>query len=132
MQGPAIFTVLSYGFGIVGILGTAFAFLRYSGYQATVNLQNDNIKALKDQNLLLKEELDEVKRSHESAGLAIADLQRQLKDFREVPLQQLSQSMTKMADTQERILEIIGKMPTFDNGLVVKTKDGQTATVKVE
>lgn len=38
-----------YGLGVLGIAGGVFSFLRFSNYKETVELQNDNINALKIQ-----------------------------------------------------------------------------------
>lgn len=43
------FTTISLFIGIFGIAGGVFSFLRFNNYQETVKLQNDNIRALKEQ-----------------------------------------------------------------------------------
>lgn len=131
MQFTNILVMLSYGVGILGVLGGVFAFLRYTSYQATVSLQNDNIKALQDQNKLLKEELSSIRKEYTESMKAIANLEGKLQSYKEIPLQQISESMLKIADSNTKILDILDKMPMLDNGLMVKPKEGQTATVRV-
>lgn len=130
-QFPNILVMASYLVGLLGIGGGVFSFLRYTSYQTTVKLQNDNIKALQDQNNIQKTELAEIKKAHIEDARAIANLEGKLQSYKEIPLQQISESMSKIADSNVKILSILEKMPMMDNGLMVKPKEGQTATVKV-
>ena len=52
---------ISYGFGVIGVAGIGYSFIRYSDYKTTVKLQNDNIKALRDQADTHTKEIAELK-----------------------------------------------------------------------
>ena len=66
------------------------------------------IKALEDQH-------DEDTKMHFENAKAIADLQGQVKIYKELALQDMAKSMTAIAETNQKILELLSTSTIVDN-----------------
>src|SRR5665213_623803 len=98
------FLGISYSIGIVGSFGAVFSFLRFSNYKETVQLQNDNIKALQDNAAILEKELEKHKKSQTDNLKAIARLEGQVDLYKELPLRELADGIKEVADSNKEIL----------------------------
>jgi chromosome segregation ATPase len=131
-------TVVSYGAGLVGISGFVFSFVRYNNYKGTVQLQNDNIKALQDQAVILKGELEKAEKSRIELNISIGNLQGKLESYKEIPLQEISRSLAKLATSNQDILTtlknsaIIAKANAKHGGMLVQTEDSAPLAVKLK
>lgn len=88
----------SYFVGIIGITGLVFGFIRYKNYTTTVELQNDNIKALEDQ-AKIHESTVEANKIH------IKALEARIAVIETLPLQSILEELKHIQTTQNRILE---------------------------
>jgi hypothetical protein len=84
---------------------------------------------------------DELKDNHQiqlSNVSAIADLQGQVKVYKELPLQELAEGIKQNNEISNKILDTLNKSADIaeavahDGGLLVKTKPNTPVTVKVE
>ena len=137
MEAETVLRIFSYGIGIVGVAGAIYSLFKYSNYKATVQLQNDNIKALKDKLSIIESDLADEKRARAESEKTISNLEGKLQSYKEIPLQQISTSLVKLAESNQQILTtlkqsaIIAAAAQKEGGLLVQTKEGQTATVQV-
>lgn len=93
---------VSYGVGIIGMAGFVFGFFRFSNYKETVQLQNDNIKALQDRDDLQQQEIDKLKTENKSLQLTIQEVKT-------IPLKEISMHMEKTNKALELIIKAGGK-----------------------
>lgn len=112
-----IFNVLGYCAFIIG--GIFYARSRVpnqtiDNYEKLSVAQEKRIKALEDQSKLDRED-------HIESMRAIADLQGQIKVYKELPLQEMAIAMDKISHTQEGILDSLNES---DHQL----PEGQTVT----
>lgn len=129
--------MISYGIGILGMVGGAFSFIRYSNYKATVQLQNDNIKALQDKVGILEDQLNMSRSANIEATKSISNLEGKLEAYKDIPLHDIKESLSSLADSNKEILSTLKKSVSIvpqgksEDGLTLKTREGQTATLKV-
>jgi hypothetical protein len=91
----------------LGIGGFIFSFLRYSNYKETVQLQNDNIKALQDNAVILQRELEKHKKSQTDNLKAIARLEGQVDLYKELPLRELAEGIKSVSVSNDKILKVL-------------------------
>lgn len=80
-------------FGIVAVVASAFVVFKSNAAKATIEMQNENIKALFDKQRIQEQEIQELREQN-------LNLQAQLDVFKSVPL-------TQIAATQEETHSII-------------------------
>lgn len=136
MQAETVLRIISYSIGIVGVAGAIYSLFKYSSYKATVQLQNDNIKALKDRLSILETDLADEKKARAESEKTISNLEGKLQSYKEIPLQEISTSLVKLADSNQEILTTLKNSALVataqkEGDLLVKAKQGQTATVQV-
>ena len=98
---------IAYGVGLVGICGGVFSFIRYNNYRGTVQLQNDNIKALEDQAKIHAGILDDNK-------LTIEKLNTRIEVVESLPLEAILTELKNISTTQNQMLK----------SLIEKRRDG--------
>ena len=89
---------VSYALGVVGIIGAIFSFLRFSNYKETVQLQNDNIKALEDQARIHSSKLDDNE-------LTINSLRSRIEVVETLPLEAILTELKAINNTQNQMLK---------------------------
>ena len=89
---------ISYGIGILGISGAVFSFVRYNNYKGTVELQNDNIKALEDQAKIHSQMLDNNK-------ITIEKLNARINVVESLPLEAILTELKNISNTQNQMLK---------------------------
>jgi hypothetical protein len=89
---------ISYGIGILGISGAVFSFVRYNNYKGTVELQNDNIKALEDQAKIHSQMLDNNK-------ITIEKLNARINVVESLPLEAILTELKNISNTQNKMLK---------------------------
>ena len=132
-----ILEIVSYVIGILGIGGGVFSFLRYSNYKATVSLQNDNIKALQENNKIITQRLADTEAaaklaasSHSLASLASAKeigvLQGQVKLYSGLQLEKITEALVALAESNKFIAgsnrEILDTLKSSAETLAEKEK----------
>ncbi len=89
---------ISYGIGILGISGAVFSFVRYNNYKGTVELQNDNIKALEDQAKIHSQILEDNK-------ITIEKLNARINVVESLPLEAILTELKNISNTQNKMLK---------------------------
>ncbi len=89
---------ISYGIGILGVAGAVFSFLRFNNYKETVQLQNDNIKALEDQAKIHASKLDD--NEH-----IIDSLRARIEVVETLPLEAILSELKTISNTQNQMLK---------------------------
>lgn len=87
---------------ISGIAGVIFAIFKNGTTKATIASQKDLIDTLTTQ-------VNQLRALHIDNERAISELKGQVSVYKELPLTQLSTSMTEMMKTQKEILKILNK-----------------------
>jgi phage-related protein len=90
----------------------------------------------------LETKIDDIVKAHTNEVLTLnksmAELQGQVKVYKELPLRELADGINKVAETNALILQTlktsaaIASKSANDGGLLVKTKEGTPVTVKLE
>jgi len=83
----------------------ALGVVGYYGMRSKV--KNDNLKDLKDRVLILETERDEARLQHLENQKAIANLEGQLKTYKDIPLRRIDVSLAALADSNSRIVQIL-------------------------
>lgn len=115
-------TSASYIVGFIGVAGGVFSFFRYGNYKTTVQLQNDSIKALEDNNKILRDELERTKAAHAESQKAIANLSGQVHTLSTLQLNKISDTLVAMR----------GLLESSAATLVVDTKNAAKAVSEVK
>ncbi len=89
---------ISYVIGTFGVAGAIFSFLRFNNYKETVQLQNDNIKALTDQAGIHTLQLADNK-------LTIEKLQTRIQIVESLPLEAILTELKNISNTQNQMLK---------------------------
>ena len=89
---------ISYGIGILGISAGIFSFVRYNNYKGTVELQNDNIKALEDQAKIHSQILEDNK-------ITIEKLNARINVVESLPLEAILTELKNISNTQNQMLK---------------------------
>ena len=91
---------VGYGLGILGTAVAVFSFFRYSNYKANLALQNQsiaiqdsNIKALKEQIIILQLNLTKTTESHAQAITSIKALERDVSTYRDLQLDKIATAL---------------------------------------
>lgn len=87
---------------IAGIGGVIFSLFKSGTTKATIQTQKELIDTLTAQ-------VNQLRALHIDNEKAIAELRGQVSVYKELPLTQLSTSMTEMMKTQKEILKILNK-----------------------
>jgi hypothetical protein len=94
---------ISYAVGLVGVAGSLFSFMRFNNYKSTVQLQNDNIKALEDQANIHSAMLNDNKSTIDS-------LRTRIEVVETLPLEAILTELKTISNTQNQMLKnLIGK-----------------------
>jgi len=72
-------------------------------------VKTDNLNDLKDRVAILEKEREEARRQHLDNQKAIANLEGQLKTYKEIPLQQISNSLVELSNSNSKILSVLQK-----------------------
>lgn len=89
---------ISYAVGLIGVCGGVFSFIRYNNYKGTVQLQNDNIKALEDQAKIHSRILGENK-------ITIEKLNTRIHVVESLPLEAILTELKNISNTQNEMLK---------------------------
>lgn len=108
----------------IGLIGGTLVY-----YRSRVPQQNiKNLQVLTDtyekRIKALEEELHESRQAAVDNAKAIADLQGQIKVYKELPLQELADGIKKIGDSNQMILT------TLQASAFISPKDGMEATIK--
>lgn len=110
-------SILSYAVGLLGVIGGGVGFIRFGDYKTTVKLQNDNIKALRDQADIHESQLKEEREARLASDKALAALQGKLEAYKEIPLQSIAVSLGKIADSNTQILNLLSSLQQVAGGV---------------
>jgi len=76
-------------------------------YVVKSKVKDQNLKDLKDRVDILEKERDEARTQHLENQKAIANLEGQLKTYKEIPLKQIATSLSELYTSNSRILAVL-------------------------
>lgn len=94
---------------LAGLAGVFYAVFRARTTADIISNQGTLISTLKDRLDVLQEENKELMSKHIENEKAIADLQGQIKVYKELPLQKLADNMDEITKTNKSILQLLEK-----------------------
>ena len=72
-------------------------------------VKTDNLKDLKERVAILENEREQARQQHMENQKAIANLEGQLKTYKEIPLKQIAASLSELSISNNRILDALEK-----------------------
>lgn len=120
-----VVTILGYAVGVVGAI-----------LALTSKTKSDNLADLKQRVEILEKEREYAKEQHVENLKSIANLEGQLKTYKDIPLRGIDSSLAKLAESNDEILRTLqGSAEIAENasksgGLLVHTTDKRPLAVK--
>lgn len=109
--------IIGYGAGVVGAVLTLMS-----------KVKNDNLSDLKERVGILEKEREDARQLHLENQKAIANLDGQLKTYKQIPLKKIADSLDSLSQSNAQILSVlensavIAEATASDGGLLVKTE----------
>lgn len=104
----------AYALGIIGAIAGVYGFFRYADYKNTVQLQNDSIKALQENNTILKNEIENSKKARVILDQQITVLTNEVMTYKNLQLEKIATALTAnsellgtLAKSNEQILSTL-------------------------
>lgn len=91
-------------------------------------VKNDNLSDLKERVGILEKEREDARQLHLENQKAIANLDGQLKTYKQIPLKKIADSLDSLSQSNTKILNVlensavIAEATASDGGLLVKTE----------
>lgn len=93
--------------GVAGVIALIWLFVRRNISTDVQKNQTELIQTLKDRLDIMETENKELKKSHIENARNIGELQGQVKVLRDIPLKEIAESMAKVSQSQEHIIQLL-------------------------
>lgn len=120
-----VFTIAGYAVGVVGAV-----------LALTSKTKSNNLADLKERVEILEKEREYARTQHIENLKAIANLEGQLKTYKDIPLQQIAESLKALATSQDAVLKQlndsarISKAEAESGGMLVQNRETTPLSVK--